>query len=116
MDLDSDTVEMSAPTPKGVWSAAHTKEKPPRRTTSSGMKRSAPPAPGQQRGSSPSPGSVPAPKMKPADVSNGRGPAVLTYSSGEPADDVNMNEVDEKVTLNVFLASGKTTVVTVDSK
>ncbi|XP_070211400.1 protein cordon-bleu-like isoform X1 [Littorina saxatilis] len=50
-----------------------------------------------------------------ATSSNGSAPTPLTYSSGEPADDVNMNEVDDKVTLDVYLPSGKTSIVTVDS-
>ncbi|XP_076437521.1 uncharacterized protein LOC143276742 isoform X3 [Babylonia areolata] len=93
--------------------------KPPRRTgsssTSSSMKRTA--APQVPSGPPPVvPKMSPAPTA-PADVSsNGKGPAPLSYSSGEPADDVNMNEVDEKVTLDVLLASsGKSMSVTVDS-
>lgn len=71
---------------------------------SSGVKRvAAPPVPGGTGlGKKPS--------------ANGSGPAPLMYSSGETTDDVNMNEVDEKLDLTVILPSGKSTVVTVDSK
>ncbi|KAK7499414.1 hypothetical protein BaRGS_00009389, partial [Batillaria attramentaria] len=75
---------------------------------SSGVKRvAAPPAPG---------GVGQAKKPGGASSANGSGPAPLTYSSGEPSDDVNMNEVDDKVTLDVWLPSGKASSITVDSK
>ena len=70
---------------------------------STGVKRSAPQVPGGGGSNS---------KMK---TTNGTAPAPLTYSSGEPTDDVNMNEVDEKVTLEVTLPNSTVSQITVDS-
>lgn len=84
---------------------------------SSGVKRSA--APQAQGGG----GGGVAPKLKAIEdmpsshtSTNGSGPTPLTYSSGDVADDVNMNEVDGKVALEVVLPSGKSSNVTVDSR
>ena len=77
---------------------------------SSGVKRvAAPQAPGGA-------GQAKKPAADPSPSANGSGPAPLTYSSGELADDVNMNEVDDKLTLDVYLPSGKSSSITVDSK
>lgn len=81
-----------------------------RKTMSSGVKRvAAPQTPGVG-------GQAKKPTADPSPSANGSGPAPLTYSSGEPADDVNMNEVEDKVTLEVYLPSGKSSSFTVDSK